>query len=132
MAENAFQARAAAHASLKETMRELERNQKKANPSMRLLKAKFEKVTEAKEFLLSKHFTYCEKAKKPHDDPEMLQWITPILDEANDLLDDVYLLLDADETTFENQRVQREMDAGNDERQEKIKNEISIAKKQSE
>ena len=99
MAEQAtLQGRNAAAAALTETMRELTRFKEKQNISTRLLRQKYEKVIAAKDTLINKHFLYAEKSRKDLNSEELLEWLTPKLDEANDLVDEVFVILEEDET----------------------------------
>ena len=93
--EAALQARNSALASLGEAVRELKRNKEKMNPSIRILQTKYEKVVAAKELLIRKHITYNEKAKNDLQSSEVSDWLAEKLDDVNDLLDDVFLMLDA-------------------------------------
>ena len=62
--DTALQARAAALALLNETMRDLQRFKTKDSPSMRLMQVKYEKVIDAKEDSIKKHFHCGKKAKQ--------------------------------------------------------------------
>ena len=64
----------------------------KENISTRLLHQKYEKVLNAKELLLEKHLLYAEKSGKDLKSLELQEWITPKLDAATDLLDDVFVM----------------------------------------
>ena len=97
MAEaTALNNREAAHAVLTDAIRALTRFKDKENHSMRVLKTKYEAVVAAKEELMAKHFVYAEKAKKPLNSPELVQWLTPKMDDADDVIDEVFLLLEED------------------------------------
>ena len=132
MADNALHARNAALVVLTEASRDLNRLKAKENPNLRVMQLKFEKVNDAKDDLLKKHILYGEKAKKDMNSQEMTDWITPHMDEANDLIDEIYILLDAEEqrlksvNTDEQKRLEKEFEWM------KLINDKNIAKKQSE
>ena len=73
MAAAANQARSAAAASLKDSVRELTRYKDRAGPSQRLLCMKIEKVLHDKEVLVSKHYAYAEKSGEIST--RMISWI---------------------------------------------------------
>ena len=126
MAAAATQARAAAAASLKDSVRELTRYKDKPAPSMRLLRTKIETVRRDKEVLVSKHYAYAEKSGEDLDSDELVGWLTPKLNDANDIMDDVEVMIEKME--LEAEAAQREQDAAQVE--ESINNQITIAQKQ--
>ena len=69
--QTALHLRDAAAATLKEELRQMNKEFNKENPSRRLLDGKLEKVIKAKEDLLAAHYSYGHKAKKQHDIEEM-------------------------------------------------------------
>ena len=126
MAAAANQARSAAAASLKDSVRELTRYKDRAGPSQRLLRMKVEKVLHDKEVLVSKHYAYAEKSGEDLDSDDLLDWLTPKLDSANDIMDEVEVMIENLELAAET--AQRNLDAAQVE--ETVKNQISIAQKQ--
>ena len=94
MAENALKQRTTADNVLKEAIRDLTRYKGGATPSIRLLKNKLKKLNEAKDDLLAIHYVYADKSGKALDSEEMSDWITPKLDEAIDLADEVFITID--------------------------------------
>ena len=132
MADNAQQGRNAALAVLKEAMRDLNRLVAKGNPNMRVMQVKYEKVKDAKDELLKKHIVYGEKAKKDLDSDEMTDWVTPHMDDANDLIDDVFLLLDAEDERLKNASSDAQKTLELDFQKVKLNNDRVVAKKQSE
>lgn len=130
MAEAALQGRNSAHASLTEAVRELSRNKEKDNPSVRILQSKYDKVVAAKEVLISKHITYGEKSKKDLQSAEMTDWLAEKLDPVNDLLDDVFIVLDEDETRTKNITLQVEKNTRTEAETAKKKAEAVVADKQ--
>ena len=94
MAAQALNARVAAAAALKDTIRDVNRYIQKENPSQRLLQNKHDKLLEDKNDLFTKHCTYSELSKKSLDSEELLDWITPQMDAASDVLDEIILLID--------------------------------------
>ena len=132
MAENALKQRTTADNVLKEAIRDLTRLKGTANPSIRLLKNKLKKLNEAKDELLAIHYMYAEKSGKALDSEEMSDWITPKLDEAIDLADEVFVTIDEYE---ENQlKAQETVETGRVEAasEARAKNELLITEKQSE
>jgi hypothetical protein len=132
MADNAQQARNAALAVLKETMRDLNRLKTKANPNMRVMQVKYEKVNDAKDDLLKKHFLYGEKAKKDLDSEEMKDWVTPHLDEANDLIDEIFIILDDEDKRVKTVTDDAQKALELNFQTVKLANDRVVAKKQSE
>ena len=98
MAQAAQQARVAAAASLKDSIREMRRYMGGANPSKRLLQNKLNKVNENKDELVKIHYVYADKANIDLESDDALNWITPKLDDANDIADEVILMIDEIET----------------------------------
>ena len=101
MAENATKQRAQSNAEMQECIREINRYRVTPNPSMRLLKQKLDKLNNAKGYLLKRHYAYAEKHGIEIDSEELLNWITPKLDEANDLADFLFVTIDDHERTEE-------------------------------
>ena len=99
MAAAALNVRNAAAAALKDTIRDIQRYKAKPNPNKRLLQVKRQELQAVKDELFAKHCQYAEVSKKALDLDEMVEWITPHMDDASDLLDEVYLDID----TLENQ-----------------------------
>ena len=95
MAGAALNVRNAAAAALKESIRDIQRYQGKPNPNKRLLQVKRQELQAAKDELFAKHCQYAEVSKKSLDSEDLVEWITPHMNDASDLLDDVYLLIDA-------------------------------------
>ena len=93
MAEQVVKSRrASAAALLTENIRELKRYMAADHISNRLLKQKLERVKNTKEDLIAKHHNYAEKSNKDLDGAEMLDWITPRLDECIDILDEAFVM----------------------------------------
>ena len=101
MAQAALLARTSAAASLKESIRRLTKFKDSGNPSKRLLENKLDEVITNKQELIRKHHTYAEKANKDLDDAELTGWITPRLDDADDISDEVMILIENIENTEE-------------------------------
>ena len=95
MTAAALNARNAAAAALKETIRDIQRYKTKPNPNKRLLQVKHQELQAAKDELFAKHCQYAELSKKNLELEELVQWITPHMDDASDLLDEIYLDIDA-------------------------------------
>ena len=127
MAQAALQARAAAAATVNESIRALRRYHTGVNPSSRLLQTKLDKLIADKEQLVASHYVYGEKSNKPLDSEEMLDWITPILDSVLDLSDEVFLTIDGLEATVVTLREKVEQQAAATTAKQ---NEASIAEKQ--
>ena len=121
----AEQQRSAADANLNEALRELKRytEKQRGNYSSRLLEKKCNDVKEAKEELFQSHYEYAAKSKLNLTDEALAEWINPRLDEANDALDEIFLLLDADEET-------QNINKDKDEKKQDQDNKITIATKQ--
>ena len=94
MAQAALQARSSAAASLKESIRRLTQYKDGGNTSERLLKNKFDEVITSKQELIRKHHAYAEKAGIDLDDDEMTQRITPKFDDADDISDEVMIMIE--------------------------------------
>ena len=107
----ASQARAAAAATVNESIRVLERYHQGVNPSTRLLQSKLDQLIADKERLVAKHYVYGEKSNKKLDSDEMLQWITPYLDRVLDLSDAVFLQIDNLEANAASERERVEQQA---------------------
>ena len=90
----AEQPRITAAASLTEKMRDLTKYKDKEKISMRLLQSKYDTVQTANDELMTKHYAYGEKAKKDVTSEEMVEWLSPKLDLAGDLLDEVFVMLE--------------------------------------
>ena len=106
MAQAASNARTSAAATLKASMRDLTRYKDGTNPSKRLLQNKYDKALADKDDLRMKHYTYAEKASLDLESDELLEWINERMDEASDLLDEVFLILDKFTTDeLETQRI---------------------------
>ena len=82
-------ARNAAAASLQEAIDQLNRYKCKKNLSSRLLQQKIDAVTEAKENLTAKHYTYIEETGCSIDDEEHVLWLRERIDDAVDAADEV-------------------------------------------
>ena len=98
---------------------------------MRVLKGKYEKCVEAKEMLLEKHFQYGERAKIDLAATEMVEWMNPKIDAAEDLLDEVFILLDDDERRNNTAQNNLEKEAEAEAEQELKKTELEVITKQS-
>lgn len=94
MAQAALHTRAASAASLKDSVRELTRYKQGVRPSKRLLQRKLDKLLGDKEDLVTKHYVYAEKANEDLDSEELLNWLTPKLDAANDVADETTLMIE--------------------------------------
>ena len=92
MAQAASQSRAAAAATVEESIRVLERYIQRDNLSQRLLQTKLDKLTADRDELVAKHYVYGDKSNLSYESDEMLQWITPILDSVIDIYDEAYCL----------------------------------------
>lgn len=104
----ALYTRVAASAALTEAVRALNRYKAKPDCSIRILKAKYKAVVVAKDELMSKHFLYAEKAKKYLSSAELVEWLTPKMDETDDVFDEVYLILEEDEAESNVQKIKQE------------------------
>ena len=69
---------------------------------------RYDKVVHDKEILISKHITYGEESKKDLKSTEMTDWFAENLDDINDILDEVFLILDAEETRIKMNNAQLE------------------------
>ena len=85
--------------------RDLNRYKDNARVSKRLLQQKLDKVVEGKEVLLEKYYAYAEKANKDLDSEQFVSWITPKLDIANDVLDEVFVIIEELEAKSENEQL---------------------------
>ena len=109
-------------------MRALTRFKSKQNHSVRLLKTKYDAVVGAKELLMSKHFLYAEKGKKDLSSVELVEWLTPRMDAADDLIDEVFeILADEDE-----KRVKEKVEEETAVKEQIRTDEIAIATRQSD
>ena len=126
MAQAATHARSAAAASLKDSVRVLTKYYGTQNPSKRLLKSKLEKVLADKHELVTRHYIYAEKAGKDLEDEEEVNWLTPKLDAADDICDEVTLRIEALEDAAD--EVQRDAERILSENKEKA--EIKLAELQ--
>ena len=125
--QTALHNREAASAALTEAMRALQRFKDKPNHNTRILKTKYEAVIAAKEELMSKHFVYAEKSKKALTSAELVDWLTPKMDLADDMIDEVFLLLDNAETQTNTDRERQENAA----KEQAKANEVDLATRQS-
>ena len=126
MAQAASQSRAAAAATVKESIRVLERYIQRDNLSQRLLQTKLDKLTADRDELVAKHYVYGDKSNLSYESDEMLQWITPILDSVIDIYDEAFLKLETLEEDVVLQRETQEQQALT----EAKANEIAIAEMQ--
>ena len=126
MAQAASQSRAAAAATVKESIRVLERYIQRDNLSQRLLQTKLDKLTADRDELVAKHYVYGDKSNLSYESDEMLQWITPILDSVIDIYDEAFLKLESLEEDVVLQRETQEQQALT----EAKANEIAIAEMQ--
>lgn len=92
--QTALNSRETAAAVLKEEVRQLNKYRVKINPNLRLLESRYKKVDDAKEDFMNKHYYYGLKASKDLNSTEMTDYLNPILDEANDEMDEVMILMD--------------------------------------
>ena len=100
MAAEQAKARSAADAKLTEALRELKRykdNRAKATFSIRLLRKKCQNVSDAKEALFVSHYEFAAKTKQDLETEELVEWITPRLDAANDAIDEIFVILEEEE-----------------------------------
>ena len=111
MAQAASQSRAAAAATVKESIRVLERYIQRDNLSQRLLQTKLDKLTADRDELVAKHYVYGDKSNLSYESDEMLQWITPILDSVIDIYDEAFLKLESLEEDVVLQRETQEQQA---------------------
>ena len=125
-AQAASHTRNAAAASLKDSVRELTRFKEKADPNKRLLQNKLDRVLNDKDNLVDKHYIYAEKSGLDLDSADMLDWLTPKLDAATDLADEVEIMIE-DLNSNEDAK-QKELDDAELERG--LQNEINIAQLQ--
>ena len=123
MAAAAQHARAAAAASLKDSVRELTRYKTKPASSRRLLQSKLDKLLSDKDDLVDKHYVYADKTGKDLDSEELLEWLTPKLDDATDIADEVILMIETLETNENTQ--QKTLDDA--ELQRVMRNEVRLA-----
>ena len=101
----ALHGRASSAAYLTECIRDLNRCKDNARVSKRLLQQKLDKVVKGKEVLLEKYYAYAEKANKDLDSEQLVSWITPKLDIANDVLDEVFVIIEELEAKSENEQL---------------------------
>jgi hypothetical protein len=104
MAAQALGSRTSAAAVLAETVRDATRYKDKPNPNLRLLQLKVDKLLADKGELFKKHLMYGELSKKELNDEEMSSYITPLMDSASDIADELYIMIDNLETTASNQQ----------------------------
>ena len=107
----ALNARGAAAAILAETVRDAKRYKEKVNPNERLLQNKLDKLNVDKNELFRKHIVYAEASKTELSDPTLTEYINPLMDEASELADELYIMIDEIETAASNQ--QKEADSVN-------------------
>ena len=124
--QTALHNREAAAAALTEAMRALQRHKDKQNYSVRILKSKYRAVVAAKEELMSSHFVYAEKSKKELSSAELVDWLTPKMDLADDMIDEIFLILEDFEAEDVTEQQRKEALA-----KDKIRtNEVTIATRQ--
>ena len=126
MTQAAEHAQKAAAASLKDAVRELNRYKEKPPLNKRLLQKKLEKVLNYKDDLVEKHYMFAEKSGSDLDSTDMLDWLTPKLDEATDITDEVEILiedLESNEDAAQKDRDEEELQRG-------LRNEINVAQLQ--
>ena len=112
MADNATKQRAASSVVLAECIRSINRFlQANENPGVRLLKQKMSSLIDAKEDLLDKHVVYTDKTNQDPSDETVQAWINPKLDEANDLTDKLFDMIDTREQTEADTNARREATA---------------------
>ena len=126
MAQVAQQGTAAAAATVKQSIRALERYLQGDNPSPRLLQSKLDKLAADKDELVAKHYLYGDKSNQQFDSEEMLQWITPILDNVMDISDQAFLKIETLQQAVVFQRETQEQQAV----EEAKTNEITVAELQ--
>ena len=63
-------------------------------------------LIDAKEDLLEKHITYADKSNLDTASDDLRNWINPKLDEANDLSDKLFLMIDTSEQQDANTNAQ--------------------------
>ena len=98
MAAQATKQRQASSVVLSECMRTINRFlTANPNPAVGLLRQKMSQLIDAKEDLLEKHITYADKSNLDTASDDLRNWINPKLDEANDLSDKLFLLIDTSE-----------------------------------
>ena len=124
MGENALKQRTTAAVILTETIREMRRYMSADNISIRLLQQKLTKTHKAKEDLLNKHYLYAEKSGKELDSAELTEWINPRVDEANDVTDEVFIMIEDLEEIANKKKVEEEI--------KKTKDESVVIQKQCE
>ena len=94
MADSILKQREAEAATLTEIIRESKRYIASHNVSLRLMKQKLYKIDHAKEELLKKHYAFAEKSGKEFDSEELIGRITPKLDEATDISDELFIYIE--------------------------------------
>ena len=133
MAEQvALHERASSAAYLTECIRYLNRYKDNARVSKRLLQQKLGKVVEGKEVLPKKYYAYAEKANKDLDSEQLVSWITPNLDIANNVLDKVFIIIEELEAKSENEQLQAERDTSSKALEDKKKMDHAVAQLQAD
>ena len=133
MAEQAaLHGRNAAATVLAESLRELKRYREKGTYSQRILQMKLNKVSAAKDDVMTKHCYYGEKANKPLDSQEMVDWLTEKMDSAIDEIDEAELILEDIENKQEKEVSTRQKTADDAAAKEKKAAELKIAELQAE
>ena len=79
---------------MNDSVRELTRYKDKPAPNKRSLQNKLDKVLSHKNNLIDKHYIYGEKASIELESEKMLTWLTPQLDNANNVADEVEVLIE--------------------------------------
>ena len=97
-----------AAATLKDAINQLERYKVKQNPNSRLLQQKLNTVLECKDDLTAKHYLYAEKANKVLEEVELVTWLSERVDEAVDITDEVFIMIDNMETALKSEREKAE------------------------
>ena len=130
MADNALKLRTQADTRLSECVRQTKRYRDSPNPSTRLLKQKMDKLTGLIEDLHNAHIVYGEKSGNDIDSDELKDWITPRIDDANDLADELFVLIDTQELNDANTIAETERNNNRIILTEKNENEIEILETQ--
>ena len=97
----ALHARKVAAATLNDQVLELTRYKDKPNLNQRLLQSKLEKIYTYKDNLVDKHYFHGDKASLDLEFEEMLNFLTPVLDAANDIADEVEIMIEDLETNVD-------------------------------
>ena len=127
MAQAATHARAAAAVSLKVSIRELVRYKDKPTPNKRLLRSRLDKIVGFKADLIDKRYPYTEKSGEDLESSALIDWLTPKLDEASDLCDEVKIMIEDMESNEDAQQKLR----GEAALKRGVENEIKVAQLQS-